>query len=95
MSQCSLARQFCLSPKELLRREKIRSEAAENGCISNTSFLIKAHPAYAQYFLEQLKSPLFNFFEKLPIIQKIIPEYLAQAYSWARIPLHYINIFST
>ena len=28
----------------------------------------------------QLKSPLFNFFKKLPIIQKIIHEYLAQAY---------------
>ena len=33
------------------------------------------------YFLEQLKSPLFNFFKKLPIIQTIIlnHEYLAHA----------------
>ena len=35
---------------------------------------------YVHYFLEQLKSPLFKFFKKLPIIQKIIHEYLAQAY---------------
>ena len=44
------------------------------------SFLFQAHPAYAQYFFQQLKSPLFNFLKKLPIIQKLIPEYLAQAY---------------
>ena len=43
------------------------------------SFLFKAHPVHVQYLIEQLKSPLFNFFKKLPIIQKIIPEYLAQA----------------
>ena len=43
------------------------------------SFLFKSHPTHAQYFLEQLKSLLFNFFKKLPIIQKIIPEYLVQA----------------
>ena len=49
-------------------------------CHMAQSFLIKAYPAHAQYFLEQLKSPLFNFFKKLPIIQNIIPEYLAQAY---------------
>ena len=33
---------------------------------------------YVHYFLEQLKSPLFK---KLPIIQKIIHGYLAQAYT--------------
>ena len=32
-----------------------------------TKFLFKAHPAHAQYFLEQLKSPSFNFLKKLPI----------------------------
>ena len=42
------------------------------------SFLFQAHPAHVQYFFERLKSPLaiFDFFKKLPIIQKIIPEYL-------------------
>ena len=36
---------------------------------------------HSSYLLEQLKSPLFNSgFKKLPIIQKIIHEYLAQAY---------------
>jgi hypothetical protein len=34
---------------------------------------------YVCILLEQLKSPLFNLFKKLPIIQKIIREYLAQA----------------
>ena len=35
MSQCSLAA-FCVSPKEFLKSEKTRSEAAEDGCTSNT-----------------------------------------------------------
>ena len=48
----------------------------------DTKFSILAHIEYAHYFLEQSKSPfnLFNFFKKLPIIQKIFHEYLAQAY---------------
>jgi hypothetical protein len=46
-----------------------------------TEFLSLKHTcACAVPLLEQLKSPLFNFFKKLPIIKKIIREYLAQAY---------------
>ena len=35
------------------------------------------HFALGQYFLEQLKSLLFNFLNKLLIIQNIIPEWLS------------------
>ena len=45
-----------------------------------TTFLFKAHLAHAQYFIKQFKCLLFNFLKELPIIQNIIPEYLAQAY---------------
>ena len=38
------------------------------------------YPVHVQYYLEQLKSPLFKWFKKLPIIQKIIPGYFAYAY---------------
>jgi hypothetical protein len=44
-----------------------------------TEFSILSTPCTCAVLLEQLKSPLFNLFKKLPIIKKIIREYLAQA----------------
>ena len=46
-----------------------------------THFLFWTHPEHAQYFIEQYLKPIIQILQKLPIIQKIIREYLAQAYS--------------